>query len=118
MWSGSLQLPHRHNFFAGGGPEEVDAEMPEVGVVVGVWGLCQEEGEALGTHDHGHSHIVSYKHTCLSWVKPWGGMTGGNEYDDGTQSRSANTTIDSSSVSDAYWTVTAPGEELAKRKCW
>ena len=59
MWPGSLQLPHRRNFFAGGGPEEADAEMPEVGVVVGVWVVVSRGREALGTHDHGGSTPVS-----------------------------------------------------------
>ena len=85
--------------------------------------MCQEEGEALGTHDHrchGGSTPVSCRASTPAFhgTNHGGGVTVGNECDDGTQSRSANTTIDSSSVSDANWTVTAPGEELTKRKCW
>ena len=80
VWPGSLQLPHRRNFFAGGGPEEADAEMPEVGVVVGVW-VVLSGGRGLGhtrsrTSMGQYSRIMSCKYTCLSWDKPRGGDRG------------------------------------------
>ena len=88
VWPGSLQLQHRRNFFTGGGPEEVDAEMPEVGVVVGVWVVVSGGRRDLGhtrsrTSWGQYSCIVSCKYTCLSWDKPWGGVTVGNECDEG-----------------------------------
>ena len=56
---------------------------------------------------------------CLPLVRQTtGGDKRGRELDTGSQSPSARRTMDSSSVSDANFMVTLPGEELRKVKCW
>ena len=64
VWPGSLQFPHRRILFAGGWLEEVDVELPEVGVVGGPWVVVMGGVSGMGhtrsrTSSGQYSRIVS-----------------------------------------------------------